>query len=270
MCFPAGTKVATEHGSKPIEEVRAGERVWSENPETGQRRLRRVVGVTQRTTDALVSVDIGGETVRATPEHPFWVTGKGWTGAESLHPGDRLRTLDGTDAPVRSVRRAPVRTQVFNFEVEGDHTYFVGGPRVLVHNACTLWPNTMSATLDEELALAERLGVRPAKPGTADWDKYIDMDGEPIKWAVLQDGDLVIMPKMVQGRELSHPVLSGGAAVRAAGEAEIAGGNGQYFGLRIDSHSGHFFKPGDPFWAPGGGAEQLGKEMFEAAGVHFG
>ncbi|MFF5147053.1 polymorphic toxin-type HINT domain-containing protein [Streptomyces sp. NPDC013157] len=155
--------------------------------------------MTQHTADALVSVGLGGETVRATPEHPFWVIGKGWTGAESLHPGDRLRTLDSQDTLVRSAKRAAIRTQVFNFEVEGDHTYFVGGTRVLVHNACTLWPNTMSATLGEELALAERLGVRPAKPGSAAWDEYIDMDGEPIKWAVLQDGDLLIMPKMVQG-----------------------------------------------------------------------
>ncbi|MFJ8784734.1 hypothetical protein [Streptomyces sp. NPDC102476] len=50
---------------------------------------------------------------------------------------------------------------------------------------------------------------------------------------------------------------------------QLAGG-GKYFGLEIDAHSGHFFKPGDPFWAAGGGAEQLGNEMFEAAGVMFG
>ncbi|WP_280862510.1 hypothetical protein [Streptomyces sp. SAI-144] len=58
--------------------------------------------------------------------------------------------------------------------------------------------------------------------------------------------------------------------MRAAGEAQIAGGGGQYFGLEINAHSGHFFKSGDPFWAAGGGAEQLGREMFEAAGVMFG
>ncbi|MFE9439110.1 polymorphic toxin-type HINT domain-containing protein [Streptomyces sp. NPDC006602] len=270
MCFPAGTKVATEHGTRPIEEIQAGDRVWAQDPETGERRLRTVAGVMQRTADALVSVDIGTETLRATTEHPFWVRGKGWTGAEALLPGDRLTTLDGKDARVESVTRNRGPVQVFNFEVEGDHTYFVGASKVLVHNACRIWPNNMAATLERELALAERMGVRPAKPGSADWDRYIDMDGEPIKWAVLQDGQLVIMPKMVQGQELSHPVLSGGAAVRAAGEAEIAGGAGQYFGLRLDAHSGHFFKEGDAFWAAGGGAEQLGKEMFEAAGVMFG
>ncbi|GHG97922.1 Hint domain-containing protein [Streptomyces lanatus] len=269
MCFPAGTKVATEHGTKPIEQIRAGDRVWADDPETGERRLRTVAGVMQRTTDALVSVDMGAETVRATPEHPFWVNGKGWTSAEALREGDRLRTLDGRGARVESVRKAAVRTQVFNFEVEGDHTYFVGRTKVLVHNACRIWPNNMSVSLADELAVAERLGVRPARPGSANWDKYIDMDGEKIKWAVLEDGQLVIMPKVVQGQELSHPVLSGGAPVKAAGEAQIAGSNGQYFGLEINSHSGHFFKQGDPFWAPGGGSEALGREMFEAAGVHF-
>ncbi|MFF9819838.1 hypothetical protein [Streptomyces sp. NPDC014006] len=77
------------------------------------------------------------------------------------------------------------------------------------------------------------------------------------------------MPKTVMQEELSHPVLCGGGAVRAAGEAELAGGNGQYFGLRIDSRSGHYYIPGDPFWAPGGGAEQIGREAFAAAGVRF-
>ncbi|MFI9762124.1 polymorphic toxin-type HINT domain-containing protein [Streptomyces sp. NPDC051963] len=270
MCFPAGTKVATEHGTKWIEEIRAGDRVWAQDPETGERRLRTVAGVMQRTADALVSVDIGAETLRATTEHPFWVWGKGWTGAEALRPGDRLTTLDGEGARVESVTKKRGPVQVFNFEVEGDHTYFVGTSKVLVHNACRIWPNNMAATLERELALAERMGVRPAKPGSADWERYIDMDGEPIKWAVLEDGQLVIMPKIVQGQELSHPVLSGGAAVRAAGEAQIAGGGGQYFGLEINAHSGHFFKSGDPFWAVSGGAEQLGREMFEAAGVMFG
>ncbi|MBW8818407.1 hypothetical protein ACIF85_47525 [Streptomyces sp. NPDC086033] len=166
-------------------------------------------------------------------------------------------------------RRGPV--QVFNFEVEGDHTYFVGASKVLVHNACRIWPNNMAVTLEEELATAERLGIRLAKPGFRELGQ-VHRHGrrKKIKWAVLQDGQIVIMPKMVGKDELSHPVLSGGAPVQAAGEAQIAGGGGQYFRLEIDAHSGHFFKPGDPFWAAGGGAEQLGNEMFEAAGVMFG
>ncbi|MFJ7490052.1 hypothetical protein ACIQZB_02160 [Streptomyces sp. NPDC097727] len=90
-----------------------------------------------------------------------------------------------------------------------------------------------------------------------------------MKWAVLEDGQLMIMPKRVGGNELSHPVLSGGAKVQAAGEAQISGAGGQYFGLEINSHSGHYFVADDPFWAAGGGAEIIGREAFASVGVMF-
>ncbi|WP_405602230.1 hypothetical protein OG741_27410 [Streptomyces sp. NBC_01410] len=64
-------------------------------------------------------------------------------------------------------------------------------------------------------------------------------------------------------------MLSGGGKVQAAGEAQIAGGGGQYFGLEINSHSGHFFAPDDPFRAVGGGAETIGREAFASVGVNF-
>ncbi|MEV5505627.1 hypothetical protein [Streptomyces orinoci] len=109
---------------------------------------------------------------------------------------------------------------MFTFEVEGDHTYFAGTPQVLVHNACKLFANQLPAELATELAEAGRLGVTPARPGTANFDPYLDFDGhgEEIKWAVLEDGSLVIMPEEVHGVELKHPVLSGWAPVRAAGK----------------------------------------------------
>ncbi|MFE0684238.1 polymorphic toxin-type HINT domain-containing protein [Streptomyces sp. NPDC058961] len=271
FCFPAGTKVATANGSKPIEDVEVGEKVWSENPATGQRSLRVVTDLFRHVANSLVSVDTGDEKIRATPDHPFWVIGKGWTGAAELLPGDHLKTLDGSPARVSSVKSESGPVSVYNFAVDQNHTYFVGDGGVLVHNSCRLFANKSPATLAEELALAERKGIRPAKPGSADWDRYIDFEGsgDIVKWAVLDDGQLLIMPKMVGGEELSHPVLSGGAKVQAAGEAQIAGAEGSYFGLEINSHSGHFFVEGDPFWAPGGGAETIGREAFASFGVIF-
>lgn len=35
-CFPAGTEVATPRGERPIQALRAGERVLAENPKTGR------------------------------------------------------------------------------------------------------------------------------------------------------------------------------------------------------------------------------------------
>jgi hypothetical protein len=75
------------------------------------------------------------------PEHPFWVAGKGWVAAKELAKGDRLITPDEKVAVVGEVRVEAVRgppVAVYNLEVEGTHTYFVGKSGVWVHNACRL------------------------------------------------------------------------------------------------------------------------------------
>jgi hypothetical protein len=109
--------------------------------------------------------------------------------------------------------------------------------------------------------LAKRLGVSPTTVGTPAFDEAITAG--TVKWAVLEDGTLVVQPKFVDGVEISHSVLSRGAPVRAAGEADIAGSaDGGYFGLDINDRSGHFFQSG---WD----VLQIGKDAFNAAGVHF-
>lgn len=70
-----------------------------------------------------------------TAEHPFWVEGEGWVAAGELSAGDRLRLADGGDALVASVEDAGATAAVFNFEVDGWHTYHVGALGVWVHNA---------------------------------------------------------------------------------------------------------------------------------------
>lgn len=138
-CFVEGTLVAAEDGLRPIEEIRAGDYVWAEEPETGERALKRVVCTFLKEKDELIHVQVGGETITCTTEHPFYVQGKGWVAAQNLKPNDKLELRDGEDAFVDAVRYEKLNKPipVFNFEVEGFHTYFVGGGCVLVHNKCT-------------------------------------------------------------------------------------------------------------------------------------
>ncbi|RSO11166.1 hypothetical protein DMH18_10075 [Streptomyces sp. WAC 06783] len=263
-CFPAGTPVAVAGGTKKIEDLRVGDRVWAADLRTGKKRLRRITELYRHSADALVSVGTDHGAVRATPGHPFWVTGKGWTPARDLRAGYRLPRQGGGDAKVGAVRVLRGVVPVFTFEVEGDHTYFAGDAQVLVHNSCQLFKNLLAPDLAQELALAERLGITPARPGTAQFDRYIDFEGsgDIVKWAVLEDNSLVIMPKTVAQEELSHPVLSGGAPVRAAGEAQIAGNKEVgYFGTSLNNHSGHF--------KPSLESLEIGREAFAAAGVQF-
>jgi hypothetical protein len=91
-------------------------------------------------SEKIVMVKAGKETIQTTPEHPFWVAGKGWVAAKELAKGDRLITPDEKVAVVGEVRVEAVRgppVAVYNLEVENTHTYFVGRSGVWVHNACT-------------------------------------------------------------------------------------------------------------------------------------
>ncbi len=84
------------------------------------------------------AVVAGERVVRCTAEHPWRVKGRGWVHAGDLREGDELPTEDGARAMVCGVVVREERAATYNFEVEGVHTYFVGGGvgqgGVLVHN----------------------------------------------------------------------------------------------------------------------------------------
>jgi hypothetical protein len=65
------------------------------------------------------------EVIRATAGHPFWVVGRGWTQAGELRAGDALWS-PRHELRVVGTSLLPGQHTVFNLEVEGLHTYFVG------------------------------------------------------------------------------------------------------------------------------------------------
>ena len=90
--------------------------------------------------DELVHIGVNGETISATPTHPFYVDKLGWTLARSLKAGDVLVLSNGELVTVEWVQHEILESpiKVYNFEVEDFHTYFVGECGVLVHNECTV------------------------------------------------------------------------------------------------------------------------------------
>ena len=73
--------MATETGFKRIDEIRAGDRVWSYNVETGERALKKVKEVPVRENDELLHIETSRGAVDATTSHPFYVVGRGWGAA---------------------------------------------------------------------------------------------------------------------------------------------------------------------------------------------
>ena len=137
-CFVAGTAILTSIGYVAIENIRAGDMVWAEDPETGEKGLKEVVQTFVNETDELVHVYVNGEEIVTTPEHPFYVPTKGWIGAVHLRAGDILLLQSGKYVIVEMIQHEILESPitVYNFEVEDFHTYYVGESSVLVHNTC--------------------------------------------------------------------------------------------------------------------------------------
>ncbi|MFI2104616.1 polymorphic toxin-type HINT domain-containing protein [Isoptericola sp. NPDC019693] len=147
-CFTAGTLVRTVDGDRPIEEIRAGDKIWAHDLQTGADEPQLVAETFVRTTTTLFHLTIGGHTVTTTDEHPFMVANMGWILARDLQPGDILVTpdtgegtgtvtLDRIDVEHRDEHAPDGPVAVYNVHVETHHDYYVlaGDVPVLVHNA---------------------------------------------------------------------------------------------------------------------------------------
>ena len=138
FCFVAGTTVLTTLGKKAIETIQVGDTIPCVDHITGETAEKRVVTTTVNKVDRLIELDIDGEIIQCTETHPFQVKGRGWVNASNLAPNDVVYTKDWNTATVKSVNLLELDEpiEVFNFEVEDCHTYFVGRLNILVHNSC--------------------------------------------------------------------------------------------------------------------------------------
>jgi len=132
-CFVAGTLVRAERGLVKIEEVLAGDRVLSQNPDTGELAYKVVKETTVRPPGKIRLVRVGDEEIRTTLAHPFWVSGLGWKMAQDLKTGDRLHGLNGS-TPIENIALLDKEEQAFNLVVDDFNTYFVGQAGLLVHD----------------------------------------------------------------------------------------------------------------------------------------
>lgn len=137
-CFVAGTSILTATGYVVIESIGVGDKVWAENPETGEKELKEVVQTFVNETNELVHIYVNGEKIITTPKHPFYVPNNGWVGAIHLRAGDILVLRSGEYVIIEKVQHEILESPitVYNFEVEDFHTYYVGTSAVLVHNMC--------------------------------------------------------------------------------------------------------------------------------------
>lgn len=97
LCLTGDTLVHTQRGPVPIHDIYQAPgdyRVQTFNPRTGCLEWSGVRGVSRRLADRLVHVETSrGDLLRATPEHPFYIPGRGIIAAADLQANDQLIEL---------------------------------------------------------------------------------------------------------------------------------------------------------------------------------
>lgn len=136
-CFVAGTMILTVTGLVAIENIKAGDKVISTDPETFETAEKRVLETYIREDSKLIHLVINGEEIITTETHPFYVQSRGFVEAGKLLVGDKLLDVNGNVILVENfdVELTEEPVTVYNFQVEDFHTYYVGECGVWVHNA---------------------------------------------------------------------------------------------------------------------------------------
>jgi hypothetical protein len=137
-CFGGGTNVRTIDGLRPIESLRIGDQVLTQNPKTGALRYQAVVTVYHNPPNPTLRIALDKDSIVAIGIHRLWKAGQGWVMARELKAGDTLRTLGGT-VEIKSIvdeRKQPV----FNLHVADGESFFVGSSGVLAHDNSLINP----------------------------------------------------------------------------------------------------------------------------------
>lgn len=214
-CFAPETRLRTPSGCRAISDFRKGDAIFEGNEFDPQAPPR--VGIVDEVFEnylPLLSLHVGGQVVRTTENHPFYVKDRGWTPTKELHTGDLLRSHDGQWVPVEEVIDNGEESKVYNLRVLPGHTYFVGGCdwgfSVWAHNACVVYDartNNYRDTTTGQFVKASDLpwpssgGFATSRTGILRRGTVIDRYGSPSGYVAGRPGDTVSQRGLPPGSE---------------------------------------------------------------------
>jgi len=130
-CFAPSTPVWTSSGIIPISEIKKGDNVYSSNPVTEEIEVKSVLETSSVVRSSLVEVRVNGEVITCSDNHRFLTKEGSWTVIRDIN--GNVKSANGPmKVTVKKLGKKKMR--VFNFEVDKNKNYFVGGSRLLVHN----------------------------------------------------------------------------------------------------------------------------------------
>lgn len=139
-CFSAGTLVRTEAGTKEIEKITKGMKVYSFDERKGRLFLSSVIKTYHRSVKKWVVVElVDGTKITATEGHLFYnPESKKYVQAKDLKDQDPLLKFTSFEeqksatVQVKSIEKKSGKLDVYDLNIDPNHNYFVTD--ILVHN----------------------------------------------------------------------------------------------------------------------------------------
>ncbi len=203
-CFPGGTPILTQAGPIPIEQIKVGMLVDTQNPETGESGDQAVLSVSQTHVRKLFHIHVGKTEIKSTAMHRLYVQEKGFIPAQDLKVGDRLLGLkEGVPEtfPIDQIAVQFYETPVivYNFEVAAWHTYRVGEIGILVHNGKKTCSGKIPEPKKDENLILDLLGYYDIKEVITDIArKEVDLDTLKAGASLIPVAKITKVPKVVK------------------------------------------------------------------------
>jgi len=89
-CVTTDTLITTPNGLKKAGEIQEGDQVISFSLDTLKPETDLVTAIGSRETDELYVIEVDGQSVTVTGEHPFYTKDRGWVEAKYLTEDDEL------------------------------------------------------------------------------------------------------------------------------------------------------------------------------------
>jgi hypothetical protein len=127
------TVVWTSRGKKPVESLRVGDLVLSQEPLRRALSYQGVVSITAPAPDSVLRLRVdGGGSIVLSLLQPVWKAGEGWVHARDLKTGDAVR-VEGGRATIVALEPDP-DAPVINVVLMDEGTLFPGERGLLVHD----------------------------------------------------------------------------------------------------------------------------------------